>query len=138
MIRFQMYRANIEQFAIVSDISVKQTDVVVSTSTSFKYADAGRLIACVMRFEFKYAEQTLMILQLCCEFVINSNDLEQLKKDKTLEIPQSLLEYFASQVVGTARGVILCKTEDTNLTNVIVPTMDVTRLFSKGINIPLE
>lgn len=138
MIRFQMYKASIEQFAIVSDMAVKQTEVVVATSTSFKYADAGRLIACVMRFEFKLAGQTLMILQLCCEFVVNGADLEQFKSGQTLEIPKSLLEFFASQVVGTARGVIVCKTEGTKLSNIVLPTMDITKLFSKGISIPLE
>lgn len=133
-----MYKASIEQFAIVSDMAVKQTEVVVATSTSFKYADAGRLIACVMRFEFKHTGQTLMILQLCCEFVVNGADLEQFKSGQTLEIPKSLLEFFASQVVGTARGVIVCKTEGTNLSNIVLPTMDITKLFSKGISIPLE
>lgn len=135
MIRFKMFRINIEQFAILTD-SLSQNSVVIETALGIRHAIADRKIAVDMTFNFNAAEKRIMLLKLTCEFEIHHDDWDSFKnKDNSVVLSKEILEYFAAQTVGTARGVLHCKTEGTPFNAIILPPMDVTKMIKEDITI---
>lgn len=74
-----------------------------------------------------------MILGVTCEFEIHEEDWEKLNNNEEVVIPKELLEYFAVHTVGTARGVLFCKTESTQFNNVIIPPINVADLIKGNL-----
>jgi hypothetical protein len=132
MTRFRMFGIHLEQFAILTDKS--QTDVLsMNTEVNFKYAEEGEKIACYAKFDFSEEQQRLMVLAINCEFEIHNEDFKELRKDGKTIIPKALLEFFAVHTIGTARGILFCKTESTQFNNVIIPPINVSELIQSDM-----
>lgn len=128
MTRFRMFGIHLDQFAILADNN--PNDVLeMNTEINFKYADNGEKIACCAKFEFSAEQQKLMILALNCEFEIQEDDFKKLQNEGTTTIPKELLEFFAVHTIGTARGIMFCKTESTQFNNVIIPPINVSDII---------
>lgn len=128
MTRFRMFGIHIDQFAILADNN--PNDVLeMNTEINFKYADNGGKIACYAKFEFSAEQRTLMLLALICEFEIEADDFKLLQKEGKTTIPKELLELFAVHTIGTARGILFCKTESTQFNNVIIPPVNVSDII---------
>ena len=74
-----------------------------------------------------------MVLAINCEFEIHNEDFKELRKDGKTIIPKALLELFAVHTIGTARGVLFCKTESTQFNNVIIPPINVSELIQSDM-----
>lgn len=75
----------------------------------------------------------MLILELACVFDIASDGMEELKRES--KIPKGFLQYMASIVVGTARGVIHAKTEGTLLNPVVLPPINLVELIKDDISL---
>lgn len=132
MTRFRMFGIHLEQFAILTDKS--QNDALsMNTEVNFKYAEEGEKIACYAKFYFSEEQQRLMVLAINCEFEIHNEDFKELRKDGKTIIPKALLEFFAVHTIGTARGILFCKTESTQFNNVIIPPINVSELIQSDM-----
>lgn len=136
MMKFKMVKINIDQFAILSQ-DAPNGDIDVNVNLRFKYSLEARRIASVMQFSFKHKESPLLILEVTCEFEIHPDDWNELFTSSELCISKSILEYFGVQTVGTARGIMHCKTEGTAYNGIILPPLDITQLVKEDIHIPL-
>ena len=81
-----------------------------------------------------------MVLQVLCEFGIHPEDLQSITSDNKVTIPKGTLDYFIAQTVGTARGILHCKTEGTPFNGIIIPPMNVTTMVDSDmiINLPAK
>lgn len=134
MARFRMFNIKTDQFAILAD-NMPSNEVGLHVAIRFKYADNGRKIGCAVEFDFSAGENKLVILHVTCEFEINPADWETFVKDEIVTIPKSLLEYFAVHTIGTARGILHCKTEGTPFNGIILPPLDATKLVRDDLKI---
>lgn len=132
MTRFRMFGIHLDQFAILSS-NKSDGDLGMKIELSYKYADKGEKIACTADFEFTNQESKIMVLGVTCEFKIHEEDWTKLNKNGKVVIPKELLEYFAVHTVGTARGVLFCKTESTQFNNVIIPPINVADLIKGNL-----
>ena len=55
-----------------------------------------------------------------------------------LVILKVMLEHFAVQTVGTARGILHCKTEGSQFNGIILPPVNVTELVTEDMILPIE
>lgn len=67
-------------------------------------------------------------LAITCEFEIEENDYKNIHKNEKTIIPKELLEYFAVHTIGTARGILFCKTESTPY-NYIIPPLNISEMI---------
>ena len=132
MTRFRMFGIHLDQFAILTS-NKSDGDLGMNIELSYKYADKGKKIAYTAGFEFTSQEVKIMILGVTCEFEIHEEDWEKLNNNEEVVIPKELLEYFAVHTVGTARGVLFCKTESTQFNNVIIPPINVADLIKGNL-----
>lgn len=137
MTRFRMFGIHIDQFAILSSTG-NANDLGMGVKLDFKYAEKGRVIACSTKFDFSSGQNKLMVLGITCEFEIEGDDLLKLKKKDKIIIPKELLEFFVVHTIGTARGVLFCKTESSPYNNIIIPPLNVAEMIKDNLTIKLS
>lgn len=136
MVRFKMFKINIVQFAILSKEMAGEYQI--NTSTEMKHTSDGSAIAVDMTFLFVSNGERHMILQVLCEFNIHPEDVATMTSENEITVPKSVLDYFIAQTVGTARGILHCKTEGTPFNSLIIPPMNVTTLLDSDLIIKLH
>lgn len=137
MIRFRMFKINVEQFAIfVEDMPQGQDAFSLETRLQFKISDEHK-IAPVARFLFANKNQPILVIEVCCEFDIHPEDWKAMLKGTVVTIPKETLSYLAAQTVGVARGVLYCKTEGTPFWALILPPINVASMISEDISMEI-
>ena len=136
MIRFRMLKINIVQFAILNKEPANSYDI--ETGAEIKHTKDGSAVAVDMTFSFLNGKDKDMLLQVVCEFGIHPEDLKELTKDNAITIPKNTLDYFIAQTVGTARGILHCKTEGTPFNGIIIPPMNITNMLKGDMVIPID
>lgn len=136
MIRFKMFRISTGQFAILSS-EAPQGELEISTSMDLRHANDGSAVMVQALFTFSEKDKKVMILETACEFSIHPEDLQNITEEGNVVIPKGTIDYFIAQTVGTARGVLHCKTEGTPFNGIIIPPMNVTGMFKEDMIISL-
>lgn len=129
MMRFRMFRINVEQFAILAE-NAQLEKLDIATGLEIKYSLEGKSLAIVMTFNFVSEEEKVMLLKLNCEFQIQEDDWNSQINDAKIIFPKNFIEYLVVQTVGTARGVLHCKTEGTAFNHIILPPMNVSDMIN--------
>lgn len=132
-----MIKINTEQFAILSEeIPSELKNVSMETRLQFKVSKEHR-IAPVAKFSFEKDGLPLLIIEVCCEFYIHPEDWSGMIHGDDIVIPQEALEYFSAQTVGTARGILHCKTEGTPFNMLIIPPVNVSSMINEDLKMTL-
>lgn len=130
MTRFRMTRIAIEQFAILAKDLPKE-DISITTELAFKYSSEARIIACCATFVFSTQIQPILKLACKCEFSIHPDDWEDIEsKNDGVNIPRPFMELFAVHTIGTSRGILFCKTENTPFNVLMIPPVNVVELMN--------
>ena len=136
MTKFRMFGIHLDQFAILCEDC--KDEVGMNVSLNFKYGDEGKKVACVVAFDFTSESEKVMVLKMTCEFEIQVDDWKTLRYDKEVVIPKDLLEFFAVHTIGTARGVLFCKTENTQFNYIVIPPINVSEMGISDLTVKLE
>lgn len=122
---------HLDQFAILSKENIESFGMNVSLN--FKYADEGKKIACVVAFNILSGTKEIIILGITCDFEIQEEDWKTFQHGEEIVIPKDLLEFFAVHTIGTARGVLFCKTENTQFNHIVIPPINVSEMGLKDL-----
>ena len=131
MVRFKMFKISVVQFAILNNEVAD--GYKIQTNAEIKHTMDGSAIAVGMTFSFENEGRKDMVLQVMCEFQIHPDDLKGMTSGDTVTIPKETVDFFIAQTVGTARGVLHCKTEGTPFNGVILPPMNVTGMINSDL-----
>lgn len=135
MVKFRMTGVTINQFAILADEYKRykewQADVDLVTS----YAVETSEIAIRMKFLFRHLDSKILVLEITCRFKIDGTDKFEVK-DGHIIIPANFVAHLAMHTVGTARGVLVCKTEGTPYSQYILPPINVSSMIPNDIEVP--
>ena len=134
MIRFRMVRINVDQFAILTDRFPENGGLSFSVTPGFAYSVEGHRVASRLEISFKKDGANLLVMVLVCEFEIHPDDWGGVCDGESITIPKEVLELLTAQTVGTARGVMYCKTEGTPFNAFILPPINVTEIITDGIS----
>ena len=134
MINFRMTKITVEQFAILAD-TMPQSSLNLTTELELKYNTAACMVATVMKFTFEADTGKIMMLQVCCEFEVLKDDWEKHTKEGKTVLPKELIAYFLVQTVGTARGILHCKTEGTPFNCIVLPPINVSNMVKEDLEL---
>ena len=138
MIRFRMVKINVDQFAILIDKDKVPTEGLSYTvNLGFSIAPDVKGIACGFSVEFAHNNKPILKLSISCEFSVHPEDWNTHIKDNIFTLSTEDLGFFANQTVGSARGIMFCKTEDTDFRNFILPPIDLTKIIDDDLVIDL-
>ena len=115
MIAFRMNKITIEQFAILSTELQDSIPINLESNVKFSASIEARNVAVRMRFTFSQSNSPLLVLELICHFELEETSWKSLYKDDKIIFPKDFLAHMAVHTVGTARGILFCKTENTPL-----------------------
>lgn len=132
-----MAKINISQFAILSE-RPPEDNIEYDIGLGFKYSLEGQRIAAEFSYSYEDDKGKFLLLDISCEFDVHPDDWNAAIKENVLTIPKVMLEYFAAQTVGTARGILHCKTEGTPFNYLIIPSVNVSKMIASDLVVPLD
>lgn len=132
-IGFRLLNIITEQFATFEVENIPDENDLQS-DLQFSINPNNRVITCRMKFQFLHASQPIVVLTVVCNFDVEENSWnENILSNKKITLPKHLLEHLCVITVGTSRGILHAKTENTTFNKFIIPTLNVTTLVEKDI-----
>lgn len=132
-INFRLLNIVTEQFATFEIENLLENNDLKS-ELQFSINPENRVVACRMKFQFLHENQTIVVLTVVCNFDIEVNSWNNnIVANKKITLPKHLLEHLCVITVGTARGILHAKTENTFFNRFIIPTLNVSSLVEKDV-----
>ncbi len=132
-IQFGLKSVRTDEFAIVEDVLIADDKIQLDHSIAFSLNHDATELMVQFKVNFKSQEQSFIILSINCVFGIKSEDLtiSAHREPGKIRIPKGFMTHLASLTVGTARGVLHSKLEQTNFNKYLLPLLDMSKSFEK-------
>ena len=133
---FGLQKITTEQFAILGKIEINDNDNINLDSTIGYFGSLdNRIISVASRFEFDLKGQKFLIIEVVCHFVIEEKAWKEMfnKDENKLILPKGFATHLAVLSVGTTRGVLHAKTENTPYNQYPLPSINLTKMIKEDI-----
>lgn len=139
-VNFSLFRIRTTQFAIFDECFVKDQEIEIVSSVSFGIGAANRIVASSGSFQFEINQKPFIKLEVACEFIIDEEswDIFSQPEKGVIVFPKGLMTHITTIMVGTARGVLHTKTENTPFNPFVLPTINVTEMVLDDIEMILS
>lgn len=135
-IGFQLNKITTEQFALVEEVYNSSAKTNMGLSLNFGLDRENKFISAFVKVQFEQEGKSFLILEVGNHFKINKSSWEEFKKTSEKII---LLRGFAAHLVmltvGTLRGVLHSKTENTDFNKFLLPTINVMELIKDDVEL---
>ncbi len=138
MIQFRMIRINTEQFAILDKNLHQEEAYGLETTIAFAVNSKEHIIANRMKIEIKTKNRLVALLELVCAFEIHPESWNEMIQVDKIVVPKDTLTHLAVHTVGTARGILHCKTEGTPFNVMILPPLNVMEMVTADLSVPID
>lgn len=122
------------QFAIFPDKFVNGEKATMKVSVTFGVPKDLQQIKCSLDIQFLQSDILLLTTVIECYFHISPEGIENIRKAGNIE--KDFLRYMGTIAVGTARGVIAAKTENTVLNSLVLPPINLIEIIKEDMDIP--
>jgi|SRR5690554_6163215 len=137
-IGFRLVKVTTEQFATIDACFNDKEQVKLQTNLRFAANDKDRMVGVFSEFRFICHEKVFLIIEAGCHFQIEPQTWDSMVCDKILIVPIGFMQHLSVITVGTARGVLHAKTENTPFNKFVLPTINVTELVKEDVSFDLE
>lgn len=104
------------------DQLVNGDNVTVESEFGFGVNTDASDIRCITKINYFQGEKLLLTTEIHCFFAVNEEGSKQLIEKGRVEV--GFLRYLATIAIGTVRGIIHTKTENTTLNPVVLPPLN--------------
>lgn len=127
------------QFALFEEnISPKKnTAVNLITHVQFAGNPLNKCVIVAVTQTFQQANRTLIKIQVECTFLIEENLWDKATKEQALTMPVEFMRHLTVICIGTMRGVLHTKTENTAFSNLLLPIIYVEDLVPSDVHFDL-
>ncbi|MFV8326668.1 hypothetical protein [Flavobacterium sp. ZS1P14] len=140
-ISFGLRQITTEQFAIIESVFDKSKDnFELGTELRFGFNTDKRIITPLLAINFKQDKNPFLLLEIGCHFEIIEEHWHNLFNSETheLKLPKELARHLVMLTVGTLRGVLHAKTENTPFNKFFIPTINVNDLVKEDLLIKTD
>lgn len=139
-IGFALNNITTEQFAVIESAFIKGNAVDLKAGLRFGINKDKKIISILFSTNFIQEKSPFLIIEVGCHFkIINQTWNDFLTEDKTeLTAPKGFISHLAMLTIGTARGVLHSKTENTSYNDFLLPTINVADLVKKEVTFNLD
>jgi len=130
-IGFALNGIKTEQFAIIEENYAAKKETGLETELQFKLNQTNKQIAVFLGFEFLQGKKIFLKIQVSCHFKIEESSWNSFIQENKLIVPKEFLTHLAMITTGTTRGVLFAKTEATQFSKFIVPTLNVAAMIKE-------
>jgi hypothetical protein len=135
-ITFGLRRINTEQFAIIESAFDKSIENVEMTNgLRFGFNIEKRIISVLVSVNFSQDKGPFLILEIGCYFEISKEHWNKFYNPDLSEIklPMPLATHLVVLSMGTLRGVLYAKVENTAFSMFLLPTVNVTEMVKADV-----
>jgi hypothetical protein len=134
-----------EKFTIYSDsfsnadLPNTSLNIKIDFKVNFEFKTLGTFFTIFLELE----EKKLIELEVSCHFIIDSNSWNERLSDNgnKLKIELLALEHLGLITVGTTRGILFSKLENTVFSSIILPTINLKEMIKSDVefqNLPIQ
>ncbi|NVO09334.1 MAG: hypothetical protein HXX16_05155 [Bacteroidales bacterium] len=140
IVSFVLRGVQTEQFATIDNIFKNEDTIQIQANIDFGVNEESKIIGCIAKFQFEVQNQPFIIIGVKCNFEIEPKSWDSFISAETSSItfPKDVLCHLAVITIGTARGVLHAKTENTKFNQFFLPTVNVNNLIKESITFSLE
>lgn len=138
-VNFRLCKIITPQFATNEEALTEKDKIQLNTNLGFGI-DENNGIGCLASFKFLSNNAPFIILDVECEYKIEKEDWDRLVNNEKTEIKfeAAFLKHLAMLTIGTARGVLHTKTENTKFNKYFLPTLNVNGMDINDMSFPLS
>jgi hypothetical protein len=133
-IGFALQGIKTEQFAIIEENFSFKKETELATELQFKLDQKNRLLGVFLGFEFVQTKKVFIKILVSCHFKIEINAWNEFVQQDKLILPSGFLTHLAMITIGTTRGVLFAKTEATQFSKFIIPTLNVSEMIKEDVS----
>lgn len=132
---FGLVKINLEQFAIIEDLYEKDNKVEFTAVLSFAINNDNKRIKVFIRFGFEQEDKPFIIIEGSCEFIVvpSSWDSFSNAENNSITFPKGFMAHIAALTVGSVRGMLHIKTENTQFNKYFIPTINVAEMVPEDV-----
>jgi hypothetical protein len=134
-IRFSLLKVNTDQFAVFGDIPKKEDLINFSTNFNFGIKSELRQIGVFVKFSFENSNVPFIQIEASCHFRIIEDDWKQLinEENTSIKLPKNFASHLLMITVGTVRGILHSKTENTPFNVFHIPLLNLVDMVKSDI-----
>ena len=134
---FKLHRIITEQFAIIKEFYDNSNEEVgLSINLQFGLDKENHLIASSVQIQFMQNSKPFLVAQVANQFEVEEQAWKKLiKSDDKLIIPKGFATHLIVLTIGTLRGVLHAKTENTEFNKFVLPTINVMDLVKDDVEL---
>ncbi len=132
---FDLIQINTEQFAIINEYFNEGNEVSFQPFLRFGVDKEKKIIAVLAKFHFLQKEIPFIIIEASCHFLFHHKSWEEffsIEKDE-ITLPKEIAQNLSVITIGTVRGILHNKTENTNFNKMIIPLVNVIEIIKEDI-----
>lgn len=137
-IGFGLRKITTEQFAIIESAYNKDNaEIRLGNTLRFGVNAEKRMVTVLLSVQFSQENNPFLILQIGCQFEIASEHWQHFYKleEESLTLPLAFARHLVVLAMGTLRGVLHAKTENTSFNKYLLPTINITELVKEDVKI---
>jgi hypothetical protein len=134
-IGFGLRKVTTEQFAIIESSFEEGKPIELKAGLRFGINNENKIISTFFSTNLIQEKAPFLLLVVGCHFNITEDAwLSFLNEDKSeIVIPKGFISHLVMLTIGTARGVLHSKTENTPFNLFLLPTLNVNDLVQKEV-----
>lgn len=132
-INFSLLKIKTEQFAIFEENFDKNELVNLNTNLSLGLNSEDKVFLVTPKHTFENNGKPFMTIQISCFFKIDDSTWDNFKNKKQIIFPKEFVAHMAMITVGTSRGVLHSKTEETIFNQFILPPLNVAEMVGEDV-----
>lgn len=132
-INFVLVGIKTDQFALLDTKVSEKKQVDFNSNIRFKLNSSARRIGVFSTFEYAQGKNMFIKLAVSCHFEVAEEAWNDFLKNDQFIVPVGFARHLSMLTVGTARGILHCKTEGTPYNAFLLPTINVTELVTDDL-----
>lgn len=134
-IGFSLQKVTTEQFAILDDSYKDGDDIQLGTNLKFGINEEKHLIVVILSVQFTQKDKPFLKLDAACHFNINDSSWNEFLNADNHEIvfPKGFIGHLVMLTIGTTRGILHSKTENTPFNKFLLPTINVNDIIKSDL-----
>lgn len=139
-IGFSLNNITTEQFAVIDSSYNEGVDINLKAGFKFGINKEKKIISVIFSTSFLQENTPFLVIEVGCHFKIKEDAWNQFLDESETEliVPKGFISHLATISVGTTRGVLHSKTENTPFNKFFLPTINVTDLVKKDVQFNLD
>ena len=136
-IGFSLRKISTEQFAVIEEAYLgSDKEIQLGIDLRFGLDVENKGLVAFVKVRFEQEKSPFLVVEVGNHFAIDNTAWESFQKeDKEMVLPKGFASHLVMLTIGTLRGVLHSKTENTKFNKFLLPTINVTELVKSDIEL---